>query len=439
MKSLFIILFILLTFASNANAASIIRDTEIEVTIRLIANPILKAAGLNPKDVNIYIVNDKNINAYVSGGSNIFIHTGLLSLSKDPNMLVGVIAHETGHIVGRHLFKGAERAKYSAVKSTVGYMLGLAAAAAGAPQAGAAIVSGAQQVVQRQALKHTRSQEEAADQSALNFLDKEKISSKGLVELLEVLYGKEVAMYNDINPYTLTHPLSRERIDHVRSHYVKSQFSENILNGNIAVIYARAITKLDAFLEPTKKTLKQFPTSDTSINGRYARAIGYYKIPDLEKSLKEIDSLIKEFPQDPFFIELKGQILFENGKINEAIIYYTKAKELLPNASLFQIELATAQIATEDKSHLKSAITNLEQALNTEKHNSFTWHQLGIAYGRLGILDMSNLALAEEAMLIGDEELSKQFIKTARKYTKDGSIADLRLKDLENAIKDQSN
>lgn len=434
MKLLFRITLIVLLLASYAKAEPIIRDTELEVSIRLIANPIFKAAGFRPEEIQIYIINNPEINAYVSGGKNIFLHTGLLSIARDPNMLMGVIAHETGHIYGSHLFKGAEENKNSIVKSTFGYMLGLAAAAAGSPQAGAAIVSGTQQVVQRQILKHSRSNEDAADNSALNFLDKAGFSSQGMLDVLEVLYGKEVSMYNDLNPYTLTHPLSRERIDHTRAHLVKSPLAKKMLDDNISKIYLRSIIKLDAFLESSGKTLKKYPLSDASTDARYARSIAYYKIPDLPKALGEIDALITQFPKDPYFVELKGQMLFENGKIAESIIYYQKSKSLLENSALFKIQLANAQIASENPTYLKPAINNLEQALHTEKHNSFAWHQLGVAYGRLDKLDMSNLSLAEEAIIIGDRESAKRFIRAAKQTASTNSPSYLRIKDIENAI-----
>ncbi len=437
MKLLFsILLTVVILFAVGAKAAPIIRDTELETSIRTLANPIFKAAGLKSEDVRIYIVNNNEINAYVTGGKNIFIHTGLLSLAKDPNMLVGVIAHETGHIYGGHLLKGEEEAKNSVVKATFGYMLGLAAAAAGSPQAGAAIASGTQQVVTRQVLKNSRNNENAADHSALNFLDKSGVSSKGILDMMEVLYGKEVTMYGEINPYTQTHPLSRERIDHVRAHYNGSPIAAKLLNPDVTAIYTRAIIKLDAFLQAPDKTLKKFPVSDTSVNARYARAIAYYRVPKLAQALTEIDALIKEFPSDPYFIELKAQILFENGKVADSVAAYQRAKDLLPGSSLFKIQLATAQVATEDEALLKNAVSNLEQAIRVEKLNSFAWHQLGIAYGRMGKLDMSNLALAEEAMIIGDKDEAKRFIKIARQSATPGSPTDLRLKDMESNIND---
>lgn len=433
MKLFFLAIIAIFLCTSVAKAQPIIRDTELETAIRMIANPIFKSAGYKPSEINIYIVNSNDINAYVSGGKNIFIYTGLLSAAKNPHMLAGVIAHETGHIYGGHLLKGAEEAQRNMVKATVGYMLGLAAAAAGSPQAGAAIASGAQHVVERQALKYSRSNEEAADQSALDFLDKSDISSDGLLEMMEVLYGKEATMYNN-NPYLMTHPLSRDRINHVRAHLNKTKVRDRYINDFTETMYKRAIVKLEAFLQPSEKTLKKFPSTDTSINAHYARAIAYYKIPRLPKALAEIDLLIKHSPTNPFFTELKGQILFENGKIVEAIKYYKKSAELLNNSALFKIQLATAQIASENDDYLQSAVKNLEQALRMEKNNTFAWHQLGIAYGRLGKLDMSNLALAEESIISGNKEDAKRFIKLAKKYTKSGSSAYLKIKDLETSL-----
>lgn len=436
-KLLCILFLAFLALSPRAEAAPIIRDTELESAIRILANPVFKAAGLRPESVNIYIIRNDQLNAFVSGGKNIFIHTGLLSLSKDPNLLLGVLAHETGHISGGHLLRGEEENKRSMAKATFGYMLGLAAAAAGSPQAGAAIASGTQQVVERQVLKNSRSNENAADNSALAFLDKAGVSSKGLLDMMEVLYGKEIAMYNDINPYTLTHPLSRERVDHVRAHYTASPLKANILGSDVAAIYARAITKLDAFLGDPEKTLRKYPKSDTGINAQYARAIAYYRIPDIAKALAEIDSLIQKFPNDPYFVELKGQILFENGKIVESINYYQKSRDLLKNSALLKIQLATAQVASENEQYLLAAVDNFEQALRVEKYNAFAWHQLGIAYGRLDRLDMSNLALAEEAIIVGDKEEARKFIRIARQHAKSGSPADLRLKDLESSNTDK--
>jgi predicted Zn-dependent protease len=414
----------------SAMAAPIIRDAEIESVLRDITDPIFKAANLSPNSITVYIASDTAINAYVAGGNNMFINTGLLEISENPNIITGVIAHETGHISGGHLIKSSDEYSNTTLKSALGYMVGLAAAAAGSPKAGMAIVSGTGQIAERQLLKYTRTHEESADQAALGYLDKTHQSAKGLLELLQLLNSKETSLYGDINQYTQTHPLSKERISHVQNHIKTSSYSNAIDPPEKVDTYARAITKLNAFLQPYDKTLKKYPQSDQSINARYARAIAYYKIPDIKKSLQEIDGLIALQPQNPFFHELKGQVLFENGKVKESIPHYSKAVELLPNSSLLKVILATAQISSENDALLPSAIKGLEQALKKEKQNSFAWHQLAIAYGRSNDLGMSNLALAEESALIGAKRDTKKFLNIAQKNVKPGSHADLRIKDM---------
>lgn len=431
---LFLRTIIFIIFSANAFAASIIRDAEIENVVREISTPIFRAANLNPDSINIYIVNDKEINAYVSGGNNMFINTGLLGMSDDPNMLTGVIAHETGHIAGGHLLRSVDEYKGTALKTTLGYMVGLAAAAAGSPQAGVAIASGAGHVALRQQLKHTRTHEESADQAALNYLDKTGQSAKGLADLLEVLYGKEAGLSGNLNPYTLTHPLSRERISHVKDHMSKSRYANAKTPEKIATDFSRAITKLNAFLLPPENTLRKYPESDTSINARYARSIAYYKIPDIAKSLEEIDTLIKLQPENPFFHELKGQILYENGKVKESVPNYEKAVNLLPQSPLLKIMLATSQISSEEEPQRKKAINNLEQAIVKEPYNSFAWNQLAIAYGRGGDIGMSNLALAEEAALTGRKKDARKFIDMAKDHIKEGSPAAQRLKDIQTTV-----
>lgn len=417
----------------SSNAASIIRDTEVEASIRLVIDPILVAAGLSPQGVQVYIVNDPEINAYVSGGQNIFINTGLLRLSDTPSMLMGVVAHESGHIAGGHLIRGQNDYKATVLKSTVGFLLGLAASAAGSADAGQAIIAGSSHIANRELLKHTRTQEESADQAALSYLDKVGYSAQGLLDLLQILYNKENTLYDKRNPYTLTHPLSRERMDYVRSH-LKDNHRTHPISATIAVPFKLSITKLNAFLDDPKKTLNQYPSSDRSTIARYARSIAYYRIPQLTNALAEIDSLIQEFPSNPYFLELKGQILLENGHVQEAIIYYEQAKTLLPQAPLIRIELAGAYLATEDNKKALAAVDNLELALPKERENSFIWRQLAIAYGRSNQLGMSNLALAEEALLTNNIPDAEQFVRRADEYITANSPAALRRQDLLKAI-----
>lgn len=433
-RSIVKVIFISLFMVSNSFAFSLIRDAEIEQVIRNISDPIFAAAGLTHDEIDIYIVNDRQLNAFVAGGSNIFLNTGLIGFSDDPNMLTGVIAHETGHIAGGHLLKTGAEYERSALKSTLGYVLGLAAAVAGSPEAGMAIVQGTNHAIQRQILKHSRVNEEAADQAALKYLDTIGLSSKGLLELMNELYSKQTQLYGDINPYILTHPLSRERIKHIDNHIENSRFARASHDKTMLHDFSMIVAKLNAFIGSYESTMRKFPPSDNSKQARYARAIAHYKKPNLQKSIFEIDSLIKDEPKNPFFHELKGQVLYENGRVDESIAHYQKAVDLNDDLPLLKIVLATAQVASENEVMRKRAISNLKQALLVEKENKFAWRQIAIAYGRGGDIGLANLALAEEYALTENKKRAEQYIETAKKHLKLGTPSYLRAEDLLSAI-----
>lgn len=417
----------------NAHAASIIRDAELEGILREVTNPIFKAANVAPESVKLYIIQEPEINAFVSGGQNIFVNTGLLRLSEHPSMLIGVMAHETGHISGGHLVRSMDEYQNTAIKSTVGFLLGIAATAAGSPEAGQAIIAGTDHIARRQLLKYTRTQEEAADQAALKFLDNMNYSAKGLIDLLEILYNKENTLYANLNPYTLTHPLSRERIDHIKAHATPAG-GNRILPTDLIHRYKLAIVKLKAFLGKPTDIINRYPASDKSEAARYARAIAYYRIPTIDKSLEEINSLIADYPKNPYYVELKGQILLENGKVADALPLYERAKNMLPQSALVKIELAGAYLATDNATYAPKAIENLRLALSKERDNSFLWHQLAVAYGRNKELGLSNLALAEKSLLYDNVEDAELFLSRAEGYIKPGSPADLQQQDLLVAI-----
>ncbi len=434
---LYVYVFILINFIilkNGADAASLIRDEEIENVIREITTPIFKTAGLSPQSINIYIANDKDINAYVAGGQNIFINTGLLQLSESPDMLVGVIAHETGHIAGGHLILGQKELGNTLTQSTMGFLLGIAATATGSAETGKAIIAGTSHIAEREILANSREHEEEADHAAFTYLEKIKYSANGMLELMRILYNQENTFYSNLNPYTLTHPLTSERMTYINS-YVKTHNNNQKLAQNLLNKYILAITKLKAFLNDPKSTLDNYKESDNSDKALYARSIAYYRIPDLNKALTNIDILIKKEPTNPYYLEMKAQILFENGRVDEAILNYEQVKKILPNSAIIQTELATAYLATEKKEMALKAADNLEQALIKEKDNPALWHQLATAYGITNQFALSDLALAEENFLIGKVELAEEFIKKADKNIKPGSIAENRKNDLLNAIK----
>jgi predicted Zn-dependent protease len=417
-------------FAQSANAIPLIRDAEIEHTLRVYGDPIFKAAGLNPANVKLFIVNDDSLNAYVAGGSNMFLHTGIIMASDTPDMLIGVMAHETGHIAGGHLARGAEKLKNAQLGTIFSVVLGAAAAAAThKPEAAAAVIGGSSNSVMRGFLAHTRTQEESADQAALGFLDKLGISASGMLKTFALLQRNERQHVGARDPYLLTHPLNTDRIEFVRNHVENSKIPEGQYPKSLDILHKRMVAKLFGFMESPERTLQQYPPSDKSVPARMARAIAYYKMPDIDRAITEMDSLISESKSDPFFHELKGQILFENNRQAEALASYEQAAKLLPTSPLILSDLAKVELAQkEPKTH--EAITHLEMANSLDATNEFSWRLLATAYGKTGNFGMSYLALAEEAILEDKPDSALKQVEQALTILKEGSPGHQRAQDV---------
>ena len=431
--------------ASWANAApasiSFIRDTEVENTIRSYATPIFEAAGLDPSAVRIYLVNDKQINAFVAGGQNLFINTGLLMLSENANQVVGVIAHEAGHIAGGHLVRVHDALARGTAESIVAMVLGAAAMVAGAPEVGAAVMSGGQNVALRNYLQYSRTQEASADSAAMRFLDSTQQSARGLLTFFELLSGQEALVTARQDPYLRTHPLTQDRIEALAAFVAKSPYSNQPPRPEYQAEHRRMLAKLHAFLDDPTIAARRYPESDQSLEGRYARAILLHRGAHLKEALTVIDGLIAEHPNDPYFQELNGQILFESGRPKEALSPYQKAVDLLPDAPLLRVDLARVQMATEDPKLLEPAVANLRAALRTEPKRPFVWRQLAIALGRNGQEGESSLAMAEEAMLLDKRAEARFHAGRAVDELPRGSPAWLQAEDIllaaENAEKDK--
>lgn len=416
-----------------ALAVPLIRDAEIEHTLRTYADPIFKTAGVNSSATKLFIVQDNALNAYVAGGANMFIHTGLIMATQTPDVLIGVMAHETGHIAGGHLARGAEKIKNAELGTVLTFVLGAAAAVASKkPEAAAAIISGGQNSVMRNFLSYTRGNEQAADQSAITSLDKLGISADGMLKMFELLRVNERKQFGSPDPYMLTHPLTNERIEFVRNHVKNSKIPKDQYPKSYNLLHGRMVAKLYGFIQTPERTLQKYPVSDKTIPARLARAIAYYKIPDIDSSMKEINSLIAESPNDPFFHELKGQILFENGYNREALASYQTAVKLLPSSALILADLGKVEIAQNLPSSLKNAIIHLEKSTNIDNSNSNSWRLLATAYGRVDNLPMSNLALAEEALLNGDAKTALQMSAQSITSLKESSPALRRAQDIKN-------
>ena len=433
MAAALLALFLLPTRPSYGQGAdiSLIRDAEIEHTLRVFVTPIFRAASLNADDVRIHLINDPELNAFATNGQNIFINTGLLIRTTGPLQIIGVIAHETGHIAGGHLARSEEAYDNFLTESLVGIVVGAAAALATRnPAAASAGLFGGQQVAGRSALAYSREQEGRADQAAVTFMDRAGDSSRGLLEFLEVLGNQENILIGHMDPYLVDHPISIERIDALRQRVEKSPYFNTQPPAIWNEMHARMRAKLIGFLQPLGSVLRQYPETDTSMPARYARAIAYYLIPDLDKALALINQLLVEYPNDPYFLELKGQMLFENGRIAESVPFYDAAVKAAPNEPLIRYELGEAQISTEDPKLFRTAANNLEEAARADPDNPGVWYQLAIAYDRDGKPGMAALASAERSLLIGAPNDAKHFATRARGQLPTGSPGALRADDI---------
>ena len=419
--------------ALAGDARALIRDEEIETTIRSWSAPIFHAAGLDPGAVAVYIIPETALNAFVSGGQKIFLTSGLLMRSESPGQVKGVIAHETGHIAGGHLARLQEALKYAQLESIIALVLGagiIAGSGGEAGAAGGAVVMGGQEIAGRNLLKYTRGQEAAADQAAMSYLDRTGQSSKGMEDFMRILAQHEAIYVGRGDPYMRSHPMTRDRVEVIGNHVANSRWSDVPEPPQSVLAHARMRAKLLAFLEPLDRTLKEYPESDTSLPARYARAIAYYRKGNLARALPLVGGLIAEHPDDPYFHELRGQMLFENGHLAEAVQSYKVAVGLKPDSALLLTMLAQAQLELNDPAQTRAATAHLIEAVKLEKDNAGSWNFLAIAYGRQGQVGLSSLALAEKFLIHGKNKDARAQAKRAEKALPHGSPSWLRAQDI---------
>ncbi|MDF1750748.1 MAG: M48 family metalloprotease [Alphaproteobacteria bacterium] len=392
---------------------SFIRDTEIENTIRFYLQRIFEAAGVDASSIQIHLINDSRLNAFVAGGQRIFINTGLLITADEPGEVIGVLAHELGHITGGHLskFKGSlENAQAAAI---AGMLLGLGAAlATGDGKVAAAGAALGQQVGERSILSYSRANEQAADQAAMTFLDEAGISAKGMLDFMHVLQNQDRLYSAGANPYTRTHPLTEDRIDFVQNHVDTSPVSKAKLPPEYMAVHQRMRAKLEAYLTP-QDAIRDYPVSDTSVPAHYARSIAYMELFKLDDSLKEIDTLLAESPKDPFFLETKGDILKRTGKLPEAAEEYRAAVNILPWAALIRTTLGETLLQIGGDANVQEALDNANIALSYEPDMIRAWNVKGQAHQYRGETGMVLLTQAEVAHRQGDKEQAKSLATRA--------------------------
>ncbi|WGM30938.1 M48 family metalloprotease [Brevundimonas sp. NIBR11] len=406
--------------AGPASAQSTIRDTEVEGIIRGWSDPVFDAMGLEPSEIEVLLVNDPDLNAFATRGRIIGINTGLILRTRNPNELLGVLAHEAGHVKNRHTLRdGAQSAGTQPMLMSMA--LGALAIAAGQPGAGMALIGSGQYFGTINALHYMQGQEGEADITAARGLEAAGESGKGLVDFFENFRSQEVFSDARRYPYFRSHPLSGQRIEALRrpveaaAHYGHQDSPERLAQ------HALILAKVHAFMDPPTQTLRTYLETDTSFPARYARAIAWYRDGQTQRALDATDALIAEDVSNPYLWELKGQILFEEGRPREAIDAHRESVRLKPDAPLLRINLAHALIETNDSANLEEAVDQLKRATAREADNTLAWRLLGQAYASQGKEGEARLASAEYYFAAGAEEQSTQFALRARDMLEPGS------------------
>jgi len=402
--------------AAQDSGETLIRDTEIEEILHRDADPILRAAGIEPKTVQIAIVGSKELNAFAAPRL-MGINTGLILQTKNPNELQGVIAHEVGHLAAGHSARSGEMSKAGLRPFLLTMGLGVLAAMAGSGDAAAGLIGSAGYFGTLGAMGYSREQESRADQAGATLLEKAGLSGKGLADFFDNFRYQEVFEEARRYAYFRSHPLSSDRIDALRTR-VESlpHFSES---DDAAAMNEHAImkAKLDGFLNPQSAVVK-YAETDKSYPARYARAIAYYQMKEPDKALKQIDALLQEQPDNPYLWELKGQVLFEFGRIQEAEAPQRKSVELKPDAPLLRVNLGQTLIALDDNAKVDEGIGELKRALTEEDDNAVAWRLLAQAYDKRGQEGLARLATAEYQFNVGDMTQARVFAMRAREKLK---------------------
>ena len=426
--ALFLALFLSL---QHAYAQSILRDAETEALFADMSVDIIRAAGLEPRHVQIVLINDKEINAFVAGGQIVYIHSGLITSAKNVGEVQGVIAHELGHVAGGHVIRINEGAKEATSISILSLLLGAAAIAAGAGDAGAGIMAAGQQAALGKFLAFSRTQEASADAAAASYLSKAGVSGRGLISFFKTLQNVEFRYaIPQEDSYGRTHPLTGERIavlqDVVSLDPAWARPPDPILEAR----FQRVKAKLMGFVSDPPQTLRTYPIADNTVPARYARAYAWHRSAYPEKALEEVDSLLRAAPKDPYFLELKGQILLESGRPQDALPVLREANQISLSQPLIAALFGHALIATEDKANLPEATRVLKAAVSKDNENPFAWYQLGVVYEREGDVARARLATAERYSLEGRPNLALPNAEAAMVGIPKGSPDWIRAQDI---------
>jgi predicted Zn-dependent protease len=409
--------------AQQEKGPPVIRDTEAEQLLREYTRPILAAAGLGKQNIQIVIINDSAFNAFVADGRRIFVNYGAIMQSETPNQIIGVLAHETGHLAGGHLAKMREQMSRAQTQMIIAMLLGAGAMVAGArsgngnnglANAGAAAVQGPQEMIRRTLISYVRQQEENADRAGVKFLTASGQSARGMYETFKRFTNESLFAAHGADPYLQSHPMPAERVAALEELARSSPYWDKKDDAALQLRHDMVRAKISAFMERQDTLYRRYPLSNDSLPARYAHAIATYRHGDLRSALVQIDALIQLQPNNPYFHELRGQALLEGGKPAEAIAPLRKAVQLSNRAPLIEMLLGQALVGTDNKAYTEEAISILRAAVARETEAPLGYTQLAMAYGRKGDYAEADLASAQAAYLRGDNKTARELASRAK-------------------------
>ena len=407
---------------AQSGSVRLLRDAEIEQLLRDYTRPILRAAGLEKQNIQVVIINNSSFNAFVADGRRIFVNYGALMQSQTPNQLIGVLAHETGHLAGGHLSKLREQVARAQTQMIVAMLLGVGAMVAGsrsgsnsgASNAGMAAISAPSAMFQSTMLSYQRQQEENADKAAVKLLNATGQSPKGMYETFKRFSSESLYAARGADPYQQSHPMPAERVRALQELAQTSPYWDKTDDAALLLRHELMRAKTSGFMESRDTVMRRYPTSNDTLPARYARAIATYRHGDLRSAVTQIDALIQVQPNNPYFQELRGQALLEGGKPAEAVAPLRRAVQLSSNTPLIQMLLGQALVASGNNANLDEAIKLLRIAVARETEAPIGYMQLAMAYGRKGNLAEADLASAQAAFLRGDNKTARELASRAK-------------------------
>lgn len=410
----------------QAKGPPVLRDTETEQLLREYTRPILRVAGLEKQNIQMVILNEASFNAFVADGRRIFVNYGAILQSETPNQIIGVLAHETGHLAGGHLSKLREQLATAQTQMIIAMLLGAGAIAVGSTRgsnsagnnglanAGAAAIAGPQEMIRRTLLSYQRQQEENADRAGVKFLTATQQSPKGMYETFKRFTSESLFAARGADPYLQSHPMPAERVAALQEFASSSPYWDKKDDPALQLRHDMVRAKISAFMERPETVYRRYPQTNDSLPARYARAISTYLHGDLRSALVQIDALIQVQPNNPYFYEVRGQALLESGKPAEAVAPLRKAVTLSNNAPLIEMLLGQALVGTDNKAYTDDAVRILRAAVAREPEAPLGYTQLAMAYGRKGDYAEADLASAQAAYLRGDNKTARELATRAK-------------------------